>query len=70
MSIRSTKDLRSFLVEQMEKAVDGDFDANKAKAMANFAQQIYNTLNIEVRVAVAKAKLGDSLSVDPVSFDD
>lgn len=68
MRIDSTKGLREFLVGQLESATSGEFDHQRAKAVANFAQQIYNTLNIEVRVAVARAKT-EGLEVKAVAFD-
>ncbi len=58
--MENTGDLRTFLTEQMEGAANGeDFDASRAKAVCNLAQQIYNTLNIEVRTAVATEKIGE-----------
>lgn len=57
-AIRTTSDLRGFLIEQMRGVVDGETDAAKAKSISNLAQQIYNTLNIEVRMAVARERVG------------
>lgn len=67
--MRNTKEFRLFLVEQMNGVVDGSVDYEKAKGIANLAQQIYNTLNLEVRMAVAKQRLGDT-EIAPVSFDE
>lgn len=66
--MQNTKDLRAFLVSQMSAIADGKLDLNHAKSIANIAQQIYNTLNIEVKMAVAKSKLGDA-KVEPVNFN-
>ena len=67
--ITDTKTLREFLVQQMSLAANGRVDAERGKTVANFAQQVYNTLNIEVRMAIAMAKLGDT-KVEPVRFGD
>jgi hypothetical protein len=44
--MKNTGELRAFLVEQMNGVASGDVDMNKAKAVSNLSQQIYNTLNI------------------------
>jgi len=69
IAMKSTKDLRVFLVEQMEGVASGDLDINSAKGISNLSQQIYNTLNIEIKLASAKARLGDALTVAAVEFD-
>lgn len=66
--ITDTKKLRAFLVEQMNKAAKGEVESQQAKAVANFAQQIYNTMNIEIKVAVAKAKYGKDLVINGIKF--
>lgn len=65
--MQNTKDLRGFLVGQMQNIADGKLDLDHAKGVANLAQQIYNTLNIEVKMAIARSKLGDT-KVEPVEF--
>ena len=65
----NTRDLRDFLVEQMQGVASGKVNSEKAKSIANISQQIYNTLNIEVKLAIAKAKLNGQ-KVDAVSFVD
>lgn len=67
MSIGNTRDLREFLIEQMGKVVSGEQSATDAKAICNYSQQVYNTLNAEIKMAQAKAKLGDN-AVGPVEF--
>lgn len=67
--MKSTKELRAFLVEQMKGVADGSIDPEKAKGVSNLAQQIYNTINIEVRMAIARMKLGEE-PVRPIDFDD
>lgn len=69
-AMRNTKDLRAFLVNQMECVADGTTDIAKAKGIANLAQQVYNTLNIEIKLAKAKADGGDNFGIVPVGFDD
>ncbi len=66
--IESTQDLRTFLLGQMQGVADGSVDTDKAKGVCNLSQQIYNTLNLELKLATAKAKHGDSLTVESVSF--
>jgi len=65
----NTKELRRFLVEQMQGVAAGKVNSEKAKAIANLAQQIYNTLSLEVRMAISKQKLGDK-NIDPITFID
>ena len=67
--IRDTKGLRAFLVEQMNAAATGQVDVQRAKAITNYAQQIYNTLNIELKSAVVRSKIGD-VEIQSVTFDD
>jgi len=62
--MRNTKDLRAFLVQQMECVADGTTDIAKAKGIANLAQQVYNTLNIEIKLAKAKADVGENFGID------
>ena len=67
-SIKDTSSLRAFLVDQMNLAANGQVDTNRAKAVCNFAQQIYNTLNIELKTAIVMSKM-ESVDVVPVRFD-
>ena len=69
VTMKSTKDLRGFLTGQMQSVVDGDFDPSRARGVTNIAQQIYNTLLIEVKVAKARADL-DGAPIDPIIFDE
>lgn len=64
---RSTQELRAFLLEQMLNVAEGRQDAPQAKAICNYAQQVYNTVNLEMKFALAKSKLGDTVAVS-VSF--
>lgn len=65
----NTRELRAFLVEQMQGVASGRVNSEKAKSIANLSQQIYNTLNLEVKMAAAKAKLNGA-TIDAVSFTD
>ena len=67
--MKSTSELRQFLREQMSRAAAGEIDAAHTKGVANLAQQIYNTFNIEVKMAKARATLGED-AIKPVQFDD
>jgi len=67
MSITSTKTIRQFLIDQMHKVAEGEQDAADAKAICNYSQQVYNTINMELRFALAKKRLGDE-KVAPVDF--
>lgn len=66
---KNTKELRGFLLEQMTHVADGSQDAMDAKAICNYAQQIYNTVNLEMRHAQAVQKMGDT-PIEPVVFGD
>lgn len=68
--MKDTRELRMFLVEQMTGVASGKVNIDKAKAMSNLAQQVYNTLNVEVRMATALAKAKESgADIKPVEFD-
>ena len=66
--MKDTKELRGFLVEQMTKIADGTLEESRGKGVANLAQQVYNTLNIEMKMAGLKKKLGSDFEIKPVSF--
>lgn len=68
-ALTNTRELREFLVEQMQGVANGKVNSEKAKSIANLSQQIYNTLNIEVKIALQKSKLNGQ-TVDAVSFID
>lgn len=69
MTITDTRSLRRFLVEKMNGVADGSIDGPQTTAIANLAQQIYNTLNIELKTAVALSRM-EKTEVEPVSFGD
>jgi hypothetical protein len=67
--MKDTKELRLFLVEQMQGVASGKVNIDKAKALSNLAQQVYNTLNVEVRMATALAKAAEAgANIVPVPF--
>lgn len=66
--MKNTSELRAFLVEQMQGVATGEVSSEMAKAVAYLSQQIYNTINIEVKLAVSKAKLNGQ-SLDAVPFN-
>lgn len=66
--MKDTRELRMFLLKQMDDAANGKLKSDNAKAVCNLAQQVYNTLNIEVRQAQLKAKM-EGGEIAPVRFD-
>ena len=66
--MKSTKELRNFLTSNMEALADGEIELDDAKGICNFAQQIHNTLSIELRGAAAKAKYGKDFKLESVNF--
>jgi hypothetical protein len=66
--MNNTRELRAFLVEQMQGVASGKVNSEKAKSISNLSQQIYNTINIEVKMALSKAKLNGQ-SLDAVEFN-
>lgn len=66
--INDSRELRLFLVEQMEGVASGKVNTERAKSICNISQQIYNSLNLEVKMAIARGKLKEGEDVKPVSF--
>lgn len=67
MSIKNSSDMRQFLIEQMTSTAEGKIEAGQAKAICNFAQQIYNTSQLEMKFAALKAKNGGK-ELEPVEW--
>ena len=67
MDMRSTGGMRTFLIEQMDRVSTGDIELDRAKGVANLAQQVYNTINLEIKVAKARAELGED-AIKSVDF--
>jgi hypothetical protein len=63
----NTAELRSFLRDKMLAAADGKLDAPTCRSIVNFAQQIYNTFNIELKMAAAR-NLNDGKDIESVKF--
>jgi len=53
----------------MVDVAEGEMTTEVAKGICNLSQQVYNTLNIELKMAVAKDKIGNE-TITPVSFDE
>jgi hypothetical protein len=68
--MNNTRELRTFLLGQMQGVADGEVSTDTAKGVCNISQQVYNTMNIELKVATAKARYGDELAVSPLGFND
>lgn len=66
-AIAGTQQLRRFLLNHIQGVANGQVDAEKAKSISNLSQQVYNTLNIEVKIAKAKA---EGVDIKPVQFDE
>ena len=64
----STAEMRQFLLEQMTNIAEGKLEANQAKAICNFAQQIYNTVKLEMAFAQLKVKL-DVKQIEAVTWN-
>ncbi|MCP5014875.1 MAG: hypothetical protein GY938_06265 [Ketobacter sp.] len=58
------------MLTQMQGVADGEVETDTAKGVCNIAQQVYNTMNIELKVATARAKYGEDLQVVALGFDD
>ncbi len=69
LRIRSTRDLRNFLTGQLEGVATGDIPPDRAKGMSNIAQQIYNSMLIELKFAKARKDIGDD-AITPLQFDE
>ena len=64
----STGELRSYLLAQMVEVAEGFQESGTAKAICNYAQQVYNTMNMELKHALAKDKIG-AATIRSVAFD-
>lgn len=69
VAINSSADIRNFLLTQMVAVSEGKQETTAAKAISNYAQQIYNTINLEMKMAALKQKAGGDIILVPVSFD-
>lgn len=70
IQIKNTRDLRAYLVSQMEGVANGQVPPERSKAVANLAQQVYNTLAIEIRFAVTQDKLkAGNVEVKTIEFN-
>ena len=67
--MKDTRELRAYLIEQMLGVTDGKVSLAEAKGVGYLAQQVYNTLNVEIKMAVARAKLDGEKEIEPVNFN-
>jgi hypothetical protein len=65
--IKDTKELRRFLLARMEDVIDGKIECAQARAICTLSQQIYNTLNIELKAAQAKTVVANG-AIKPVTL--
>jgi len=63
----NTQELREFLVTQMIAAAKGDLDSGRARSVVAFAQQIYNSLTLELRAAGMTAR-GQDNKIQAIKF--
>jgi hypothetical protein len=68
MQITSSSEMRQFLIEQMIGTANGKIEVGQAKAVCNLAQQIYNTVKLEMSFASLKHKEGMQ-KIEAVRFD-
>jgi hypothetical protein len=66
-AIQDTRSLRKFLTGKLNDVAEGKLDPATSTGISNLAQQIYNTLNIELKTAVALSKL-ENKEINPVEF--
>jgi hypothetical protein len=66
--IKTSQDLKRFLLAEMVETADGKREPQAAKAICNYAQQLYNITNLELKYANAKSKLGEQIK--PVDFSE
>jgi hypothetical protein len=66
--IKNTSELRNFLLDQMALVADGKQENDHAKAICNYAQQLYNVSNLELKYSEKKFK-DPSFTLTPLSFE-
>jgi len=67
MSIKNSKELKTFLLSQISGIADGSVAPEMAKGICNLSQQVYNLANLEIKVAIAKVKVGED-GIKSVNF--
>lgn len=68
MDLNNTSDLRNFLIDQMKATAAGKLGVGEARMVCNFAQQIYNTVKIEITFAMMREKSGNNIKVEPITW--
>ena len=67
IAIDDTKQMRQFLISKMVAVSEGKIEIGQAKAVSNLAQQIYNTVKLEMQFASLKS---DGMKrIEAVSFN-
>jgi hypothetical protein len=66
--IKNTTEMRAFLLDQMALVADGQQAPDNAKAICNYAQQLYNVSNLELKYSEKKFK-DPTFSMTPLSFE-
>ena len=66
--MKNSQEMRVFLLDKMVGVADGSIAVDQARAICNLSQQVYNTLNVEIKTAHARVKLGDT-PIAPVEFN-
>ena len=67
MEISNSSELRKFLLQQMVDVAHGKMEVGNAKAVCNLAQQVYNTVKLEMNFASLKTKDGMQ-KIEPVEW--
>ena len=62
-SIKTTGELRDFLVNMMIGVKNGDLDLDKASRITKLAGQINESFYAEIKVAKIRAEAGEAMSV-------
>lgn len=66
-NLNDTDDVRNFLLNQMVRVANGKMEIGHAKAVCNLAQQVYNTIKLEMQYSKLQEN-GGAGNVSPVSW--
>lgn len=67
MELKNSKELKTFLLGQISGIADGSISPEAAKGICNLSQQVYNMSNLEIKVALATAKVGQD-AIKSINF--
>lgn len=65
--MKNSQELKAFMLEQMVSVANGSQEPTQSKAICNYAQQVYNLTNLELKFAQAKTKIGET-AITSVEF--